>query len=58
MMIVGAKVLNATKAIDAAYEHFGIPKIISPQDLTNPDVDDLRHGSCQCCNDVNSCALL
>lgn len=41
MMIVGAKVLNATKAIDAAYEHFGIPKIISPQDLTNPDVDDL-----------------
>ena len=41
-MIPGAKVLNATKAIDAAYEHLDIPKLISPQDLTNPNVDELR----------------
>ena len=42
MMIVGSARNNATKAIDTAYEHLSIPKIISPVDLTNPNVDDLR----------------
>ncbi len=39
---VGAR--NAKTGIDAANEYLGIPKLIAPEDMASPDVDDLRFG--------------
>ncbi|EDQ90295.1 uncharacterized protein MONBRDRAFT_36696 [Monosiga brevicollis MX1] len=40
MLVENAK-RNATTAIDAAEEYLGIPKVLEPEDLVNPDLDEL-----------------
>lgn len=36
-------VANAKEGIDKADEYLDIPKLMGPEDLTNPKVDDLRY---------------
>jgi hypothetical protein len=41
----GAAARNAKVGIDTANQVLGIPKLIAPEDLAHPDVDDLRSSS-------------
>ena len=41
-MPLGAGPRNAKIGIDTAYDNLGIPRILSPEDMANPAVDDLR----------------
>ena len=36
--------MNAQKGIDAAKEHLDIPALIAAEDMTSPNVDELRFG--------------
>jgi filamin len=40
-MLAGSAKRNATTAVDTAYEHLGIPKVLEAEDLVNPDLDEL-----------------
>lgn len=38
----GAGARNAKVGIDTAADELGVPRLIAPEDLASPDIDDLR----------------